>query len=334
MAARMADRIVIRGAREHNLKNLDVTLPRDQARRHHRALGVGEVVARVRHHLRRGTAALRRVAFGLRAAVPRADAEARRRLDRRALAGDLDRAEDDVAQSAVDGRHRHRDLRLPPPPATRGSGHPALPPAAASRFESQTVQQIVDRVMSWPEGMRLSVRSRRFVRDRKGEYRKELQDLRKAGLRASCASTASSATSARTSSSRRRFKHTIEVVVDRLVVKAGSRSASPTRSTPRSSGPMVSVAIESQATATAPLEQRRLLATARVPRLRRLLTRSSRRGCSPSTAPRRLSHLQRARRRTGLRSGRGSSRTRASRSTRCDRRAARVDARGVCRHSA
>ncbi|CAA9295630.1 MAG: Excinuclease ABC subunit A, partial [uncultured Gemmatimonadaceae bacterium] len=92
----------------------------------HRALGVGEVVAGVRHHLRRGAAAVRGVALGLRAAVPRADGEARRRRDRGALAGDLDRAEDGGAQPALHRGHGHRDLRLPAA-AVRARGHAALP---------------------------------------------------------------------------------------------------------------------------------------------------------------------------------------------------------------
>ena len=121
-----SDWIAIRGAREHNLRNVSVRIPREQARRDHRAVRLGQVVARLRHALRRGPAALRRVAVGLRAAVPRADGEARRRLHRGPLAGHLDRPEDDLAQPALDGRHRHRDLRLPAP-ALRARRPPALP---------------------------------------------------------------------------------------------------------------------------------------------------------------------------------------------------------------
>ncbi|CAA9534751.1 MAG: Excinuclease ABC subunit A, partial [uncultured Solirubrobacteraceae bacterium] len=96
------------------------------ARRAHRAFGLGQVVAGVRHDLRGGPAPLRRVAVRLRPAVPRADGQAGRGLDRGPVAGDLDRSEDHVAQPAVDGRHRHGDLRLPAP-AVGAGGHPALP---------------------------------------------------------------------------------------------------------------------------------------------------------------------------------------------------------------
>ena len=97
----------------------------------HGTVRLGEVLARVRHDLRRGSAALRRVALRLRAAVPADDGEARRRLDRRALAGDLDRPEDDLAQPALDGRHGHGDLRLPPP-AVRAHRTAALPDLRAA----------------------------------------------------------------------------------------------------------------------------------------------------------------------------------------------------------
>ena len=86
--------------------------PARPARGVHRPVGLGQVVARLRHDLCRGPAPLRRVALGLCAAVPGDDAEARRRPDRRPLAGDLDRAEDHLEEPALDRRHRHRDLRL------------------------------------------------------------------------------------------------------------------------------------------------------------------------------------------------------------------------------
>ena len=96
------------------------------AGRGHRPVRLGQVVARLRHHLRRGPAPLRRVAVGLRPAVPRADGEAGRRPHRRAVAGHRHRAEDHRQQPALDGRHGHRDLRLPAP-AVRHHRRAALP---------------------------------------------------------------------------------------------------------------------------------------------------------------------------------------------------------------
>ena len=107
------DWIAVRGARVHNLKNIDVDIPRDRLVVITGLSGLGQVVARLRHDLRGRAAPVRRVAVGLRPAVPRADGEAGRRSDRRPVAGDLDRAEDDRLESALDGRHGHRNLRLP-----------------------------------------------------------------------------------------------------------------------------------------------------------------------------------------------------------------------------
>src|SRR3990172_8619690 len=75
--------------------------PARQAGGDYGAVGVGEVVAGVRHDLRGGSAALCRVAVRVRPAVPGADGEAGRRLHRGAVAGDLDRPEGGEPQPAV-----------------------------------------------------------------------------------------------------------------------------------------------------------------------------------------------------------------------------------------
>ena len=85
-------------------------------RRLHRAdrpFGIGEVVPRLRHHLRRGPAPLHRIAVHLRQAVPRAHAAAGRGFHRGYRAGRGDRAEEPDHVEPLHRRHRHRDLRLP-----------------------------------------------------------------------------------------------------------------------------------------------------------------------------------------------------------------------------
>ena len=109
-------------------------LPEPAARRagrDHRPVRLGQVLARVRHDLRGGPAPLRGVALGLRAPVPGADGQARCRLDRGALAGDLDRPEDDLAQPPLDRGDGDRDLRLPAP-AVVARGQAALPDLRAA----------------------------------------------------------------------------------------------------------------------------------------------------------------------------------------------------------
>ena len=81
----------------------------------HRPVRLGQVVARLRHHLCRRPAPLCREPVGLCAAIPRDDAEAGRRPDRRPVARHFHRAEDHLEEPALHRRHRHRDLRLHAP---------------------------------------------------------------------------------------------------------------------------------------------------------------------------------------------------------------------------
>ncbi len=107
--------ISIRGAREHNLKNVDLDMPRDQLIVITGLSGSGKSSLAFDTIYAEGQRRYVEVAVGLCAPVPRDDAEAGRRPDRRPVAGDLDRAEDHLAQPALDRRHGHRDLRLHAP---------------------------------------------------------------------------------------------------------------------------------------------------------------------------------------------------------------------------
>ena len=181
------------------------------ADRHHRPLRLGQELARVRHAVRGRAAPLRRVAVGVRAAVPAADGQARRRPDRRPVAGDLHRAEGDVAQPALDRGHRHRDPRLPAPPlrARRRSvlprpsgaeaggdddladgrrharvpgGHAAHDPGAGDRQPEGRAPRALRRIAR--EGLRARARRRQGVRDRRGaEARQDHQAHDRSGRR-------------------------------------------------------------------------------------------------------------------------------------------------------
>ena len=121
------------------------------ADRDHRPVGLGQVLARLRHALRRGPAPLRRIAVGLRAPVPAADGKARRRPDRGPVARDLDRAEGDLATT--------RARRSAPSPrstttcacCSRASAIRTAP-STTWRSQAQSVAQMVDHVLQLPAG--------------------------------------------------------------------------------------------------------------------------------------------------------------------------------------
>ena len=93
-------------------------------------------------------------------------------------------------------------------------------PATGEPIEAQTVSQMVDRVMAMKEGTRLLLLAP-VVRDRKGEYRKELAELQRRGFtRAKVDGTLYDV--ADVPALNRKTKHTVEAVVDRIVVRAGA----------------------------------------------------------------------------------------------------------------
>ena len=213
MAAR---EIVIRGASEHNLKGIDLTLPRNKLIVVTGVSGSGKSSLAFDTLVRRGAAALCRVVVGLRASISRADGKARCRIDRRAVAGDLDRAEDDAAQPTVDRRHGHGDLRLPEA-ALRPGGTPALSSIAASRSRTNRCSRSSMRFLNSPSGTRVQVLAP-IVRGRKGVYKKELTDAARQGfVRARVDGEVRDLSDPIDLDKQK--KHTIEIVVDRLVIK-------------------------------------------------------------------------------------------------------------------
>ena len=154
--------------------------PARAARRRHRALGLGQVVARVRHALRRGAAPLRRVALGLRAAVPRADGEARLRRHRGALAGDRDRAEGRRA-----GTRARPSARSPRSPTTCGCCSRASASRTAGSAASRSRRRRCSRSSTGSAALPADTRLWLYapvVRDRKGEHKQELDELRRGGF--------------------------------------------------------------------------------------------------------------------------------------------------------
>ena len=120
--------ISVRGAREHNLRNINVELPRDKLIVFTGLSGSGKsslafdtIYAEGQRRYVESLSSYARQFLG-------SDGQARRRRHRGPVAGDRDRPEVGRPQPPLDGRHDHRDLRLPAP-AVRPHRHPALPRA-------------------------------------------------------------------------------------------------------------------------------------------------------------------------------------------------------------
>src|SRR3989440_2630084 len=90
-------------------------------------------------------------------------------------------------------------------------------PATGLPIESQTVSQMVDRILALPEGTRLYLLAP-VVRGRKGEYRKELAEFMKRGFQR-VKIDGKFHEIAEAPALDKKFKHDIDVVVDRLVVR-------------------------------------------------------------------------------------------------------------------
>ena len=214
------DKIIVKGAREHNLKNIDVELPRDKLIVITGLSGSGKSSLAFDTIYAEGQRRYVESLSRLRAPVPRADGQARHRLDRGAVAGDLDRAEVDLEESALHRRHRHRDLRLPAP-ALRAHRRRALLATAAQQIASQTVQQMVDRVLELPEGTRFSC-WRRWCATARASTKKSSTRSRKQGfVRVNIDGELHDLSEPIKLDKNK--KHTIEVYVDRLAVKPDIR---------------------------------------------------------------------------------------------------------------
>ena len=172
--------IRIRGARVHNLQNLDLDIPRDRLVVVTGPERLGQELAGLRHALRRGPAAVHREPVGLRPAVPPPDGAARRRPDRGPAADDLDRPAGRQPEPAQHGGHGHRDLRLPAA-AVGPAGRADLLPAAASRSASRRPSRSSTTCWRLPTGTRMMILAP-MVRGRKGQHKEVFAAIRKAGF--------------------------------------------------------------------------------------------------------------------------------------------------------
>ena len=134
------DHICLRGARQNNLKNLDLDIPLNELIVVTGRVRLGQVLAGVRHALRRRPAPLRRDLLALRAAVPRPHGQAAGRLHRRHPAGDRHRPDQPGAHLALHRRHDDRAQRSPEA-AVRARRQRCTASAAASRCASDSARE-------------------------------------------------------------------------------------------------------------------------------------------------------------------------------------------------
>ncbi len=211
------DRIVIKGAREHNLKNIDIEIPRGQL----------VVITGLSGSGKSSLAFDTIYAEGQRRYVESLSAYARQFLEQMEKP-DVDSIEGLSPAISIEQKTTSRNPRSTVATITETYDYLRLLFARVGHafcyncgreITQQSVQQIVDRIMAWPEGTRIHVLAP-IVRDRKGEYKKELSDLRRAGfVRAKIDGKLVELGDDITLNKNQR--HTIDVMVDRLAIRSG-----------------------------------------------------------------------------------------------------------------
>jgi excinuclease ABC subunit A len=212
------DKIIVKGAREHNLKNIDVEIPRDKL----------VVVTGLSGSGKSSLAFDTIYAEGQRRYVESLSAYARQFLEQMAKP-DIDSIEGLSPAISIEQKTTSKNPRSTVGTVTEVYDYLRLLYArvghvhcysCGARISSQTVQQMVDQILAFPAGTRFSVLAP-IVRDRKGEYKKELEQLRKTGYARVAVDGELIDLTQTIPKLDKNKKHTIEVYVDRLVLKEG-----------------------------------------------------------------------------------------------------------------
>ena len=211
----MLKNISIRGAREHNLKNIDVEIPRDTL----------TVLTGLSGSGKSSLAFDTIYAEGQRRYVESLSAYARQFLELMQKP-DVDHIEGLSPAISIEQKTTSKNPRSTVGTVTEIYDYLRLlfarvgvpySPATGLPIESQTVSQMADRILALPEGTRLYLLAP-IVRGRKGEYRKELAELQKKGFQRAKVDGKFYDIGA-TPALDKKLKHDIEIVVDRIVVK-------------------------------------------------------------------------------------------------------------------
>jgi excinuclease ABC subunit A len=209
--------IHVRGAREHNLKNIDINIPREQL----------VVITGLSGSGKSSLAFDTIYAEGQRRYVESLSAYARQFLELMSKP-DVDSIEGLSPAISIEQKTTSKNPRSTVGTVTEIHDYMRLlwaragvpySPATGLPIEAQSVAQMVDRILAMPEGTRLLLLAP-VIRGRKGEYKKELAEFQRKGFtRVKVDGTLYEITEA--PNLNKKLKHDIEVVVDRLVVKEG-----------------------------------------------------------------------------------------------------------------
>ncbi len=209
--------IEIRGAREHNLKSIDVDIPRDKL----------VVITGLSGSGKSSLAFDTIYAEGQRRYVESLSAYARQFLDMMQKP-DVDHISGLSPAISIEQKTTSKNPRSTVGTVTEIYDYMRLlfarvgtpySPATGLPIEAQQVSEMVDRIMAMPEGTRAYLLAP-IVRDRKGEYRKEFQELKKQGFQRVKVDGEFYELDD-VPELDKKFRHNIDVVVDRIVVREG-----------------------------------------------------------------------------------------------------------------
>ena len=212
----MQTHIYVKGARAHNLKNIDVSLPRDKL----------VVVTGLSGSGKSSLAFDTIYAEGQRRYVESLSSYARMFL------GQMEKPDVDYIDGLSPAISIDQKTTSKNPRSTVGTvteiydylrllwarvGTPHCP-KCGKEIRQQTIDQIIDQVLALPEGTRIQVLAP-VIRGKKGEHAKVLRGRPASPATSAAGWTGSSMSSPRTSPLEKNKKHNIEIVVDRLVIR-------------------------------------------------------------------------------------------------------------------
>ncbi len=216
----MDDKIVIKGAREHNLKNVSVSLPRNKL----------VVISGLSGSGKSSLAFDTLFAEGQRRYMESLSSYARQFL------GTMDKPDVDFIEGLSPAISIEQKSTNKNPRSTVGTiteiydfyrllyartGH-AHCPQCGREIREQSIDQIVDSVMSWPDGVKIQILAP-VIRGKKGEHQKVFEDAKKSGfVRARIDGVMADLED--TVKLDKQKKHTIEIVVDRIIKSDSVRS--------------------------------------------------------------------------------------------------------------